>query len=79
MSEPKEQLRTFLADSLGATLTDEDDIFVVGGATSLIAFQVVMFIEGNFGIALADADLDRDNFTTIGAMGRLVDRKLATS
>jgi acyl carrier protein len=78
MSNPRDQLRKFLADSLGTNLSDDDDIFTEGGATSLIAFQIVMFMENSFGIALDDADLERDNFTTIGAMGNLVERKLAS-
>jgi acyl carrier protein len=77
MSNARDQLRDFLAGSLGRTLSDDDDIFVVGGATSLIAFQLVMFIESNFDVTLADTDLVRDNFTTIGVMGNLVERKLA--
>jgi len=72
----KAQLRKFLVRSLGnSRLADDDDIFEVGGATSLFAMELVMFIEERFRIPLDDADLERDNFRSISAMASLVDRK----
>ena len=72
----KPQLRKFLVRSLGnRRLADDDDIFEVGGATSLFAMELVMFIEERFRIPLDDADLERDNFRSISAMASLVDRK----
>jgi len=71
----REELRSFLKKSLGKTLSDVDDIFLVGDATSLFAMELVMFIEKSFEIMLDDSDLERANFNTIDGMARLVDRK----
>ncbi len=70
-------MRDFLGRSLGnSKLLDDDDIFKVGGATSLFAMELVLFIEKQFGIALEDDDLERANFATVDALTALVDRKL---
>ena len=71
----REELRSFLKKSLGKTLSDIDDIFLVGDATSLFAMELVMFMEKSFEIVLDDSDLERANFNTIDGMARLVDRK----
>jgi len=76
---PKAQIREFLVRSLGSSeLADADDIFAVGGATSLFAMELVMFMEERFAIRLDDDDLDRENFKSIDAMASLVDRKRDT-
>jgi len=72
----KQELRAFVIGSLGKpNLTDTDDIFEVGEATSLYSMELVLFIEEKLGIPLEDDDLERDNFSTIGAMAGLVERK----
>lgn len=74
----KDHLREFLRTSLGQSLSDDDDIFLVGGATSLFAMELVVFIEGAFDILLQDQDLRRENFRTIDAMASLVGRLRST-
>ncbi len=75
----KQELRGFVIGSLGKpNLTDADDIFEVGEATSLYSMELVLFIEEKLGIPLEDDDLERDNFSTIGAMAGLVERKWGT-
>ena len=70
------RLRAFAVDSLRpARLDDHDDIFEVGGATSLFAMELVLFIEETFGIVLEDEDLERDNFRSVAALAALVARK----
>jgi acyl carrier protein len=74
-SHVRKHIREFLQKSLGERLSDNDDIFLVGGASSLFAMELVMFIEQRFDIMLDDSDLERQNFSTITAMVRLVDDK----
>lgn len=70
------QVREYLAGHLAnAGLSDSDDIFVTGGASSLFAMELVMYIESAFGIELDDADLERENLATIGAITALVTAK----
>ena len=72
----KARLRAFVTESLGTPeLGDDEDIFFVGGATSLFSIELVIFIEEDLGIPLDDDDLDRDNFATIDALATMVDRK----
>lgn len=74
-SDAGKHLRAFLQKSLGRSLSGDDDIFFVGGASSLFAMELVMFIEKSFEIILDDSDLERENFNTIDAMVRLIDHK----
>ena len=77
-TEAGEKLRAFVVGSLGKPdLLDDDNIFEVGEATSLYSMEVLLFIEETLGIPLDDDDLERDNFDSIGAMNRLISRKLA--
>jgi acyl carrier protein len=59
-------------------LGDDDDIFEVGGASSLFAAELVVYVEDILGAELDDSDLVRENFATIEALTRLVERR-ATS
>ena len=78
-SDAADRLRGFVHQSLGNSVGDDDDIFQVGGATSLFAMELVLFIEEGLGVALEDDDLKRENFSTLNAMMRLVDGKLGAS
>lgn len=76
--DTKMRIRAFVTKSLGTPdLRDEDDIFYVGGATSLFSMELVVFIEDNLGVPLDDEDLDRENFATIDALAAMVERKTA--
>jgi methoxymalonate biosynthesis acyl carrier protein len=56
-------------------LQPEEDIFALGFVNSLLAMQLVAFIEKEFGVTVADDDLDLDNFRSIRAIADLVARK----
>lgn len=77
-NEVRDQLRDFVHQSLGNSIGDDDDVFQVGGATSLFAMELVLFIEESLGVVLDDDDLERDNFATLNAMVRLLDGKRST-
>jgi acyl carrier protein len=75
-NDTRGRVREFVTRALrSAALGDEDDIFRVGGATSLFAMELVIFVEKQFGIVLEDDDLERANFATIDALTALVERK----
>lgn len=79
-SEARTQLEDFVVRSLGKPgLTGSDNIFEVGEATSLYSMELVLFIEEKLGIPLEDEDLERDNFATIDAMGKMIEGKLRVS
>lgn len=56
-------------------LQPDEDIFALGFVNSLLAMQLVAFVEKEFGVAVEDADLDLDNFRSIRAISDLVARK----
>ena len=58
-------------------LQPDDDIFALGFVNSLLAMQLVAFVEKEFGVAVEDSDLDLENFHTINSIAKLVERKSA--
>ena len=60
-------------------LQPDEDIFSLGFVNSLLAMQLVAFVEKELGIAVEDGDLDLDNFRSIDAIAGLVARKRETA
>lgn len=61
----------------GRDLAPGDDIFALGFGNSLFAMQLVAFVEKEFAIDIDSDDLEMDNFRSVQAIARLVDRKLS--
>lgn len=76
LPENKPRIREFLSRYIrNQDLQDDTDIFASGFVTSLFAMQIVLFLEGEFGITLDSDDLRLDNFRSIDALATLVARK----
>ncbi len=76
MEERKPAIRQFLARFFrNHELRDDEDIFALGFVNSLLAMQLVSFLEKEFGITVEDEDLELDNFRTIANIDALVERK----
>lgn len=74
--EIKQQIKTFLAEQIRRSdLQDDEDIFAGGHVTSMFAMQLVLFIESQLGVQLANRDLRLDNFRTVDVMADLIERK----
>jgi len=56
-------------------LRDDEDIFELGFVNSLLAMQLVLFVEKEFSVRVDSDDLDLDNFRSIRAISNLVARK----
>jgi acyl carrier protein len=56
-------------------LKEDEDIFALGFVNSLMAMQLVAFVEKEFDIAVEDEDLELDNFRSVRAIAALVERK----
>ena len=70
------KIRAFLVERFPRfNLGDDDDLRELGFVNSLIATEMVAFVESEFRIKLAREDLVMDNFQTIRALARLVDSK----
>lgn len=59
-------------------LQPEEDIFALGFVNSLLAMQLVAFVEKEFAVRVEDEDLDLDNFRSIQAISNLIARKQGT-
>jgi methoxymalonate biosynthesis acyl carrier protein len=76
MDETRLKIKEFLSRFFKShDLQPNEDIFALGFVNSLLAMQLVAFVEKEFGLAVDDQDLDLDNFRSIGAIARLVERK----
>ncbi|HEY0515442.1 MAG TPA: acyl carrier protein [Thermoanaerobaculia bacterium] len=76
MDETQTKIKEFLARFFkNHDLQPGEDIFALGFVNSLLAMQLVAFVEKEFGVAVGDEDLDLDNFRTIDAIAGLVARK----
>ena len=76
MDERKTKIRDFLARFFrNHDLQNDEDIFALGFVNSLLAMQLVQFVEKEFAITIEDEDLDLDNFRTIDNIDALIGRK----
>ncbi len=77
METRKAAIRSFLSRYLHSyDPEDEEDIFALGFVNSMIAIQLVDFLEKHFGVTVEEDDLDLDNFRSLAAMDRFVAGKL---
>jgi acyl carrier protein len=67
----------FVTEYLNDAEVDPDvDLFETGMVNSLFAMQLVLFVEKEFGFAVANEDLDYDNFRSINAIAGFAVKKL---
>ena len=76
----QEKLRTFIVDELqpeatATQLTDDYPLLTSGVIDSIGIYQIVGFVESEFGVEIADDELVEDNFGTIGELATLIDAK----
>ncbi len=57
-------------------ISDDAQIFEAVGVNSLFAVQLVMWVERTFGVPVASDELNLENFQSISALSRFVERKL---
>lgn len=72
-----ESVRSLLAEKLAdrgdtAPLAETDPLFTTGRLDSMAAIEVMMLLESEFGIDLADADFDIGRIDTLRDMRSLV-------
>lgn len=76
MDQTQSKIKEFLSRFFkNHDLQPEEDIFALGFVNSLLAMQLVAFVEKEFGVRVEDDDLDLDNFRSINAISSLVTRK----
>lgn len=76
----EDEIRDFVVKELGfrgspAELTSEFPLIEHGVLNSMGILQVVGMVEDRFGVEIADEELVRQNFETIGSIAHLVEAK----
>ncbi len=75
-----EQVRQFLGQFVGDSNMGPDvDLVAAGLVNSLLAMQLVLFVEKEFGIQVANEDLDYENFKSLKAIVGFVEKKLGAT
>jgi methoxymalonate biosynthesis acyl carrier protein len=78
MNDVQSRIKTFLSRFFRQhDLQPDEDIFALGFVNSLLAMQLVTFVEKEFGVTIEDEDLDLANFRSLSAIDALVERKRA--
>lgn len=78
MDETQLKIKEFLSRFFkNHDLKADEDIFALGFVNSLLAMQLVAFVEKEFGVRVEDEDLDLDNFRSIHAISALIAKKKA--
>lgn len=76
MEGRKRKVREFLARYVrNREIGDDEDVFALGVVNSLVAMQLIQFVEKEFGVTVEDEDLDLDNFRSIDRIDDFVARK----
>lgn len=76
MSTIEPNVRTFLGKYVSDPQVDgELDLFSSGLVNSLYAMQLVLFIEKEYGIQVANEDLDYENFKSVNAIVNFISTK----
>ena len=70
----RDNLVGFLEGHVKNTVAPDLDLFDSGLVSSLFAMQLVVHLEGTFGVTVGGPDLKLDNFRTVNAMTALVGR-----
>jgi acyl carrier protein len=82
MTEIVTQVRAFVEDNFlflhpDVELTDEDDLLAVGVVDSLGFVELVDEVQSRYDVAIADVEITEENFGSIAAIARFVERKRA--
>ena len=76
----REKIRAMVQSNLNifhtdAKFNDDENIFRKGFVDSLFAVQLIAYLEQEFGIKVANKDLDINNFHSVDKMVSFVERK----
>jgi acyl carrier protein len=72
MSKVREFLGQFISNT---DINPDDNLFTSGLVSSLFAMQLVLYVEKEFGIQVANEDLDFENFKSLNAIVGFIENK----
>jgi methoxymalonate biosynthesis acyl carrier protein len=70
----RDQVKAFIVPVVGAAVQDDEDLF--GLKDSLFAMELLVFVEGTFGIRIQPEDLSIENFRSVNAICALIERRV---
>ena len=76
MGQVREYLGHFISN---IDINPDQNLFASGMVNSLFAMQLVLFVEKEFGIQVANEDLDFENFKSLNAIVGFIENKLDTA
>ena len=76
----KEQIRQYLAENFlfsdnGFNLGDDDSFLEEEVVDSTGVMELVLFVEDNFGVSVADEEIIPDNFDSVNQLAAYIQRK----
>jgi acyl carrier protein len=72
-SEARSKVRAFLEKFIrDQDFEDGDNVFALGLVNSLMAMQLVLFLEKEFGVKFTNQDLNLKNFRSVDSMVELL-------
>jgi acyl carrier protein len=72
-SEARSKVRAFLEKFIrDQDFQDGDNVFALGLVNSLMAMQLVLFLEKEFGVKFTNQDLNLKNFRSVDSMVELL-------
>jgi len=76
----KEQIRQYLAENFlfsdnGFNLSDDDSFLEEEVVDSTGVMELVLFVEDNFGVSVADEEIIPDNFDSVNQLAAYIQRK----
>lgn len=74
-----DEITRFLVEQTRTSPEADQDLFATGVANSMLAMQLVVFLERAFAVTVAGPDLQLTNFRTVKSMAALVGRLQAES
>jgi len=78
MDDTKTRIREFVGRYVRNTvIADDENLFTNGHVNSLFVMQLVLFVEENLGVPVADEDLEMENFHSIDAVAGFAARKMS--
>ena len=75
-NEVKGKIRTFLSKHIKSEdFNDDDHLFEKGYVNSLMAMELVLFVESEFSMQVGNKDLSLDNFKSVDTIAQLIESK----
>lgn len=74
VTNPTEVITAYVEAKANAPVAHDEDLAAAGVLTSMVAMEIVVFLESSFGVSIVGRDLKLDNFRTVDSMVALVAR-----